>query len=221
MYSTEPSCAHNQATGCLGTLALTHSGALFEAETAPNSLDRTAKSFLPLSWHTDLAHEGFIILPMIRRSGACIKLNDTDIACLVQDQASSDNFSPQTLKYTALIRFALTEPISPLTVMKNLLTLGALLLLKCDAHSAGPLLTRLSQPIPPHQLPFHGIKAHLNVPTVVTPADGRVYISICVKTEDGHTSETFAVDPWELCLPNPSRSTIPFIKRRAPVPRPV
>lgn len=215
-------CIYNKDTGCLGTFSLGPSGGAFEAETAPGSLDRhtSSQEFLPLTWHLDLANEGYIILPMIRRSGACVKLNDTDIACLVKSRDSDDNFSPVGLNYTALRRFAETEPIDTLYVMKNLLPLGTLLLLKCDAHSAGPLLSRLPQPIPNHQLPFHGIKAHLNVPTVVSPTDGRVYISICVITEDGHTSETIAVDPWELCLPNPSRATLPSIRKRARAVRP-
>ena len=213
-------CIYNQGTGCLGTLVLTQSGATVEAETAPNSHDRRAKSFLPLSWHTDLAHEGFVVLPMIRRSSACIKLNETDIACLVKSQDSTDNFSDITLQYTALKRFALAEPVDTLYVMRNLLPLGTLLLIKCDAHSCAPLLTRLPVPLSRHQLPLHGIKAHLNVPTVVCPIDGRVYVSICVKTKDGHTSETITVDPWELCLPTPSRTIIPSIQNRsAVVPR--
>jgi hypothetical protein len=210
---------YNQSTGCLGTLFLTRNGADFEAEISPGSDDRTSKAFLPLSWHTDLAFEGFIVLPMIRRSGACVRINETDIACLVRGELEGDNFSPQDLKYRALKRFGQIEPMDTLYVMKNLLPLGTMVLIKCDSQSAGPLLTRLPVPLNRASLPLHGIRGFLNSPSVVEPIDGRVYITICVHSDGTNSPEDVCVDPWEICFPGNGRITIETVKRRqAPVP---
>lgn len=210
---------YNQSTGCLGTLILTKSGANLEAEPSAGSPCRTGKTFLPLSWHTDLAFDGFIVLPMIRRSGACVRINETDIACLVRDPEADDNFSPDDFKYRALKRFAQIEPIETLYVMKNLLPLGTMVLLKCESQSAAPLLTRIPMPLSRNSLALHGIRGFLNSPSILDPVDGRVYITICVTSDGTHSPEDVSVDPWELCFPGSARITIETVKRReAPLP---
>jgi hypothetical protein len=210
-------CIYNQSSGCLGTLMLNDSGAAFEAETSRGSADRTGRTFLPLSWPTDLAHEGFIILPMIRRSGACVRAGEHGVACLVKN--GEDNFSAVDFSYRALKRFEWTEPMHALAVMQDLLPLGTKLVIKCDAHAAGPLLSRLSMPLSIPQLPLFGIRCFLNAPTVMEPEDGRVYVAICVQTEDGLLSEDLVVDPWDLALPECGRTMIDTVKARAPVRR--
>jgi hypothetical protein len=212
-------CIFNQATGCLGTLTLTPEGAHFEAEASHKSPERTGKTLLPLSWHTDLAYANFIVLPMVWRPGACVRLDSANVACLVRDPEADSNFSPVDLSYRALKRFGLIEPIDTLFVMKNLLPLGSRVLLKCTSQSAGALLTRLALPLSPPQYPFHAIRAYLNAPTVANPVDGRVYIAICVQNDDCLTSEDVVVDPWELTLSDTGLTVLEMVRPRAAVAR--
>ena len=196
-------CIYNQVTGCIGVIYMDGENIHFEAETSPGSSVRTGKQFEPLAWHCDLMEEGFIILPMIRRPGACVALNDEKIGVLIppgSDEASCDNLDLEDFTYRAKTREGEVHKVKVLDVMDTLLPIGTKLYLKMESPSAGPLLLRLTFALSLDMQRQHALRVFLNSPNVLHPIDGKVYVAILCKQGKKSKCETFPVDPFELLL---------------------
>ena len=146
-----------------------------------------------LDWCTSLAASGYILTPMIFRSGACVwvKQNDAEtIACLICGNAGS-NFSPDTCTYTALVLATEVLDVFFKTVLDDLIKVGTSLFLGGETVGLADSVL---------------LQVRLNVPNVKQPEQGKVYVTYIEKPiiADRDTfsvmSKTVAVDPWDLRL---------------------
>lgn len=163
---------------------------------------------LLLSWHTDLASLGYILLPMIRRQGACVTVETGPgdaTACRIgvivpathADEAQ-ENFDDVSLSYKIRTREGHYEYMRALDVMRWLMPIGTKLFLRMESHSAGPLLTRIGFALSNTAKPMYALRGFLNSPNVLEPVQGKVYLTLLCCKNGRSSCETVVVDPWEL-----------------------
>lgn len=197
-------CAYNQITGSLGVLFINGASIQFEFQSDPRDPDaRTAMELLPISWHQKLAELGFILLPMIRRMGACVLLGEDkkQIGVLTSSGEVSgrrENFCAETFSYNVKTREGCFEKVPVLSVMDNLLPIGTKIYLKMNSQSAGPLLSRLSVALSREAQQVHALRVFLNSPNTLRPVDGKAYVAVLCQDGNQSSCETIRVDPWEL-----------------------
>jgi hypothetical protein len=212
-YSLEdngrPYCAYNQSTGCMGVLKIKGEKIFFETQETPDdTVERNPHSMLLLSWHTDLASLGYILLPMIRRQGACVTVETGPgdaTACRIgvivpathADEAQ-ENFDDVSLSYKIRTREGHYEYMRALDVMRWLMPIGTKLFLRMESHSAGPLLTRIGFALSNTAKPMYALRGFLNSPNVLEPVQGKVYLTLLCCKNGRSSCETVVVDPWEL-----------------------
>ena len=226
-YSVEdsgrPYCAYNQSTGCLGVLRIKGEIISFETQEKPeDTVERNAHDMLPLSWHTTLSDLGYILLPMIRRQGACVVLNGPTapvVGVLVPiDSAAKhpDNFCDVTLSYKAKTREGHYEPVRVLDLMSCLMPIGAKLYLRMESHSAGPMLSRIGFALSNTAKSTYALRGFLNAPNVLEPVEGKVYLTLLCSKHGRSSCETIMVDPWELITKLGGRAEIQHLSTTAP-----
>ena len=217
-------CVYNKAEDLLGYL--TFGGAEISV-LASSSRDADPEremqgfSLSAKAWNSELGERGYIMLPMVWRSGACVlippKAGDQAsremIGCIVPPpgvdsegaQLHSDgNYCYSIQSYFAGVRVGEIIQVHVLDVMKHLLPIGKKLFLKCESQSAAPLIRRLKAPLSAESRSTHAIRVFLTGPSVKTPIPGKVYVAYAVGTSQGdeanqnNSGEIACVDPWEL-----------------------
>lgn len=204
LYNVRPGVCYltyNQTTGAIGALDVTGEGEItMEYDDGSGAGDMNS-SFDPMTWQTELMEMGFIILPLITRSGACVTVNDNGgVGCIVRcvDDGSSFNICRADKSYRVKVHVDTIEVVAPLVVMEKLLPIGTLCYLKMECQSAGPLLRRLSMPLSTEERRTRALKIRLSSPNVRHPTDGKIYVVFLVRKGVVAFGETTTVDPWEI-----------------------
>jgi hypothetical protein len=157
-------------------------------------------------WNSLIGESGFVMLPMIWRAGACVRIED-DIGCLVPPSDTSGqgervehdgNYCYEVKGYFAKVNMGGLVPLHALTVMKTLMRIGSMLFLKCESQSAAPLLHRLEVPIAAEDRSKHVLRVFLAGPDSKVTMVGKVYVAYLVLNAKGASGEVACVDPWEL-----------------------
>lgn len=173
-------------------------------------------------WHDELRKLGYLILPMIWRSGALVAVNDgANFACLAPDpdSVSRFNFSPEKLCYTAYEEEG-AEMISvhPVTVLDNLVRPGTVVWVKPSTKAWKDLsvdfpATELDEVEAAERM----VQARLNLPTVPLPQAGKVHVTILQRHADAMRNSELdyrhvVLDPWELCPEPPARDDLKILE---------
>ena len=202
-------CVYDPLKGLTGYIVFSGESIYLEAQERAGDaeLSKIVQMQL-LSWQDEMAALGFIMLPMVWRSGACVAVTEGEgllVGCLVpaddmdEDAASDGNFCLTHMCYTALVRVGETVRVPLLTMLQTLLPIGQRLYLKMESQSAGPLLRRLRAAVVPEH---NALRVHLFTPVAATAVCGKVYVA-CKKGRGGGrvgSAFTLTVDPWELML---------------------
>lgn len=186
---------YNQTTGSTGTIEICQDGNImieYDADVA-DSLNLE-------SWQTELMERGFIVLPFITRCGACVLIGDEGrVGCLVPpNEFPCFNISKEDKCYRAKVHIDTVQVMTPLQVMEKLLPIGTLCYLKMECQSAAPLIRRLNSPLSSDERLTRVLRVRLSSPNVMKPVQGRLYVVFVVRRGVVSTSETIAVDPWEI-----------------------
>jgi hypothetical protein len=203
-------CVYNRALGVLGIIMFDGERVMMEMEVQHGGDQRRSCNFSITDWHLELAESGFIVMPMIWRSGACVRVEVDGIfrvGCLAPpaDPSSEGNFSLENLGYEAVVLGDFPRKINALDVCEALLPIGTRLYICAESSSAVPLLRRLNVNIPDGEMAGYAIQAHLNSPSTRTPEPGRVNMTFVVQSPQGALAESVVVDPWELLLESGER----------------
>ena len=176
-----------------------------------------------LNWQEEMKAMGFIMLPMVWRSGACVAMDATTIGCLVppdeqEDLVCDGNFCVYECSYRALVRFGVKESVPVMQMLQTLLAIGERLYLRLESRSAAIVLHRLTVDIHVNELAQHALQVHLSAPNVLHPEKGKVFVACLVckmnggmRSIRGASSEILVVDPWELLMQPGERRVFKFM----------
>jgi len=216
-------CVHNPCTGCLGILVYNEEPACvsLEVQDHPDDTVFTAQVLDLLRWQDQLKESGFIMLPMVWRSGACISW-ENKVGCLVPPAGSNQhdgNFSIQDLGYTARLLPDNEIKVPVLQALSNLLPVGQRLYLNLGSDSAASVAKRLPVAVRQGDLAHTLLKVHLTVPDTLDPLAGKVFVGCLVKQLNvnnrslvvGSYCEVVAVEPWELHFLEDGRRVFDYI----------
>lgn len=214
-------CIRNPLTGGLGYLIF--DGKSLTMDCMDSEEGGECYSLSILDWQEEMRAKGFIMLPMIWRSGACVAMNEGDIGCLVppdehEDISHDGNFCINGFEYRALIRYGLKEKLPVMRVLETLLAIGDRLYLKMESNSASSVRRRLPVDIHANDLAGNVLQVHLSAPNVLTPEPGKVFVVSLVRKMNGgvqsvkgSASEVLVVDPWELMMQPGERHVFKFM----------
>ncbi len=203
-------CVHNPLTGSIGFIVFDGKSIIMDC--LSDGDDGACFSLSLLNWQEEMKKEGFIMLPMVWRAGACVTMDANTIGCLVppekhEEIAYDGNFCTEGLEYRALVRRGVQEKISVMQMMQTLLAVGHRLYLKMESHSAAIVRRRLIVDIRSNELSSYALQVHLSTPNNLTPEPGKVFVVclVCkivggVRSVKGSVSEVLIVDPWELIM---------------------
>ncbi len=204
LYNVRPSVCYltyNQTSGAVGALEVSGAGVItMEYDDGSGAGDMSA-SFDLMTWQTELMDLGFVILPLITRSGACVATTDEGgVGCIVrcEEDGASFNISRQDKSYRVKVHVDTVQVMPPLVVMEKLLPIGTLCYLKMECQSAGPLVRRLSMPLSSDDRLSRVLRIRLSTPNVRHPIDGKLYVVFATRRGVVVVGETMAVDPWEI-----------------------
>ena len=188
--------------------------------------DEGGGSFSALSllhWQDEMKAQGYIMLPMVWRSGACVAIDEDTVGCLVppeeiEDLAHDGNFVMEGLEYRALTRFGVQQKIPVMTMLQTLLPIGSKLYLKLESQSAAPILRRLTVEIHVNDLKNYALQVHLSAPNILEPETGKVFV-VClackmngnIQSVKGSASEVLLADPWDLVMQQGERKIFKFL----------
>lgn len=152
-------------------------------------------------WAQKLRELDFILLPMIFRSGACVKLEDNTLGLIVPWEQDSCNYSMDAGQYQYITDVSkVTTAVDTLKTLDMLMAVGTELFLDL-ATDSGSLL---SDKVPRTQTNLQYVVVRLNTPSVLHPAVDKVYVTYLQKPTKANanagtfSSMTIAVDVWEL-----------------------
>lgn len=166
------------------------------------------------NWEQELKRNKFLVLPMIWRSGALILLPDQNtVGCLVPDKTCNklSNYDHELMCYHALVDENEYVKVPVLDVLKTLITPGTILWIRSETQ----LWEDLRQLLPPppgglteEEADSRWIKARLNVPIVVDPRPGDVYLTVLQRSKHSvhvrdMTYRHIVASPWELSAQPP------------------
>lgn len=165
-------------------------------------------------WEQELKKQNFLVLPMIWRSGALILLPDHDsVGCLVPDKTCNriSNYDHELMCYHALVDENEYVQVAVLDVFKTLITPGTELWIRSDTQLWEDLKEFLPPPPPgwtEEEADSRWIKARLNVPIVVDPKPGDVYLTVLQRSKNSlHVRDMsyrhIIGSPWELSVNAP------------------
>lgn len=147
------------------------------------------------TWESYLRENGFVILPIIERGGACILLKNGPLAgkigVLLKYHGTRSQLCPYTGCYQALV--SSDNTVAQVCVKETLETLVAV---------GTRVLLRLDDYAPSKSGCF--VLARLNAPNVPDPIQGKAYVTFTCKAaingtaHDPRKSMTIAVNPWDL-----------------------
>lgn len=185
---------YNQTTADIGTLLIGQGGII------TLEYGSSAKSFEISTWQTEMMELGFIVLPLITRSCACVAIDDDGhVGCLVPpEENASFNIDTVDRCYRAKTHIDTFQVMPPLLVMERLLPIGTLCYLKMECQSAAPLIRRLSAPLSSDERIARVLRVRLSTPNVKHPTNGKLYVVFVIRKGLVASSETLVVDPWEI-----------------------
>jgi hypothetical protein len=214
-------CVHCPLTMALGYLVYDGKSILMDIIEDDDGGSSTALSLL--HWQDEMKAQGFIMLPMVWRSGACVAIDENTIGCLVppeehEDLAHDGNFVMEETGYRALTRYGLQQKIPVMTMLQTLLPIGTRLYLKLESQSAAPIIRRLTVDIHVNDLKNYALQVHLSAPNILEPEAGKVFV-VClacrmvgnVQSVKGSASEVLVVDPWDLVMGAAERKIFKFL----------
>jgi hypothetical protein len=214
-------CVHNPLTSSLGVLIF--DGGSITMECFDDEDGGEIYTLSLLNWQEEMRARGFIMLPMVWRSGACVTMDSTTIGCLVppddfEDVTHDGNFCIQGFEYRALVRYGVKEKIPVMHMLQTLLPIGEKLFLRMESHSAAIVLRRLTVDIHVNDLNRYALQVHLSAPNILNPEQGKVFVVclVCKMTTGvqgvkGTASEVLIVDPWELITQYGDRKVFKFM----------
>ena len=214
-------CVHNPLTSSLGYLVF--DGKSITMDCMDDEGGGSCTSLSLLNWQEEMKKEGYIMLPMVWRSGACVTMDATTIGCLVppeehEEVAHDGNFCLQGFEYRALVRYGVQEKIPVMQMLQTLLSIGERLYLKMESQSAAIVLRRLTVDIHVNDLNRYALQVHLSAPNILKPEAGKVFVVclVCkmngsVRSVKGSASEVLIVDPWELIMQPEERKVFKFM----------
>ena len=214
-------CVHNPLTGSIGYLVF--DGKSITMDCMEDEGGGIVYPLSLLNWQEEMKKEGYIMLPMVWRSGACVTVDANAIGCLVppeehEEVAHDGNFCMQGFEYRALIRCGVQEKVPVLQMLQTLLPIGERLYLKMESQSAAIVLRRLTVDIHANDLNRYALQVHFSAPNVLVPEAGKVFVVclVCkvngsVRSSKGSASEVLIVDPWELIMQPVERKVFKFM----------
>jgi hypothetical protein len=214
---------HNPHTGSIGFIIF--DGKKISMDCLDDSDDGSGSySVLSLlNWQEEMKAQGFIMLPMVWRSGACVTMDANTIGCLVppeehEELAHDGNFCMQGFEYRALVRYGVQEKIPVMQMLQTLLPIGVRLYLKMESHSAAIVHRKLTVDIHTNELNRYALQVHLSAPNILNPEKGKVFVVglACkmngnIQSVKGSSSEVLVVDPWELIMQPGDRKIFKFM----------
>jgi hypothetical protein len=156
-------------------------------------------------WHARLASLGFVLLPMIWRSGAVVRIDDDVLGCLIcppSNLASDGNFitDGDDPSYLALVQTGGVR-LKVIQVLDSLVPAGTAVCLKLESNSSSSFVRRLPSPVETRERRDYGIRARISFPDTNEPVDGKVFVMVSVSSQNSCMQcEVLQVDPWDICL---------------------
>jgi hypothetical protein len=171
------------------------------------------------SWQSELADLGFILVPMIWRAGACVRLKimgEDVLGCLTPpprdwDEEAEGNFCIASFGYAALYEPDTHKQLSAVQAIKALVPIGTLVFIKAESRGGFFLLRRLNEPIADGEENLFAIQAHLASFNRLGVEAGRVVVAIAVFKLGIIRCEMLELDPWELLLESGERRVFPHV----------
>lgn len=146
------------------------------------------------NWEFFLKAKSFVILPLIERGGACITLKgalEGKVGVLLKFPGTGSQFNPFTGCYQALVSSDNTvAQVYHTDVLESLIAVGTRMFLRLDDYARARS--------------GRYVQVRLNVPNVLSPAQGKVYVTAVCKSSSGSRyynptgSTTLEVNPWDL-----------------------
>jgi hypothetical protein len=216
-------CVRNPLTSSLGYIIFDGKSIIMDCIDDDECAGGVTHVFSLLNWQEEMRALGYIMIPMVWRSGACVTMDATTIGCLVppdeiEDTTNDGNFCLQGHEYRALVRYGVKEKIPVMHMLQTLLPIGERLYLKMESHSAAIVLRRLTVDIHVNELNRYALQVHLSAPNTLNPEKGKVFVVclVCkmngnVQSVKGSASEVLIVDPWELITQQGDRKIFKFM----------
>jgi hypothetical protein len=224
-YSLMPDihyCVYSHSNNVTGDLILLDDAVFFETETGQyESLDVN-------HWERELRQLGFIVLPCLFRSGALVRYKDDDgvelLGCPVPDgcfeamgrpSGNSDyvnvtNYDHENKCYHLRISPEEIVRIHAIPLFQNLVVPGTFLWIKGGSETFEKLKGNFPDSLNGVQnIDQCMIRVRLNVPNIVNPQPGVIYVTYLVKNRDAFApklSKSYdhgVAMPWELSLEGP------------------
>lgn len=199
-------CVLNPLTGVVGTLFSDCKTVSLEARDSSADAGSRHKAFGLLTWQDELRAEGFIMLPMVWRSGACVAWEGR-VGCIVPHEEPADgNFGLESLDYKVALGREETIYLPALDTLEKLLPIGQRLFLRLESQAAAPMVRKLTEPIDPGLRSRCALRVHVDSPNTVSPVGGKVYVVCLVRRVGdndqpaGSKCEMIVADPWELMI---------------------
>ena len=212
---------YNPTTGSTGYFIFDGKKIDLDYEESGEEIDNMTSTRLSvLSWHEELAEKGFVMVPMVWRSGACVCYGE-GVGCLVppdeHEQITNDgNFCIGTISYRALVGVGEKVELRVMKTLETLLPIGQRLYLKFESPSGAQLLRRLPGYISRSDANNYVLQVHLASPNTVSPVPGKVYVAFVASMMGGgevrsSSCEIMVVDPWELLLDYGEKEICKFV----------
>ena len=150
------------------------------------------------TWNTELNRMGFLIAPLISRSGACCLIRG-QIGCIIKNNGAEFNFDHriEKLVYNVLVGANEVAEVSFEETLSSLLPIGTVLYVVMNVLGSARLISA-------HRAAIHRgrlLKVRLDVPDVQFPVDGKVFVTYTETACSGNTTcNTVQVNPWDLHL---------------------
>lgn len=180
------------------------------------------------AWSECFRLTDFVIMPMVFRSGACVKLADNKLGLIVphnmQDEANRDkwlHFHADTGKYHLLLgagEAETTTTMDALDVLKGLIVPGTCVYIDLNeaqaqgSSSGNDVRAHLRTMVGMNERHLRWLVVRVNVPSVMVPNVRKVYVTYMLRPNTVHangstfSTETIAVDPDMLVCALPDES---------------
>ena len=171
-------------------------------------------------WEDMLRQEGFLVMPMVWRTGALVTLGGGSVGCIVpnatqalleesgalQDGVKVHNYNHFEYCYHALTdEDGTMKAMSVIDTMEKLIPPGTFLWIKPETASWETLCSQfpVDSTLSQEALRQRVVRVRLNVPNTATPEAGKVYVTVIHRSGQALHSLDFAfkhliLDPWEL-----------------------
>jgi len=224
-YSLMPDCHYHiyrHSDGSEGNIFATETGVHFQ------DTDFLVETLDVDEWEDELKERGFLVMPMVFRSGALVLLQDgLNFGCPVPDGTRKSmeeggstesctfyNYDPYRFCYHLLVDENALMAVPVMYLIKNLVVPGQQLWIKPGSQAWENLReffpdTDLAE----EQAEQRAISARLNVPLIVNPVPGIIYLTVLEKPRGtlyagDVTHRHVTASPWELTLLPPAEPAL-------------